>query len=350
MRFLFRLLVVLLALSGVVAGLVYLAHERASQPFKGYSEEEVFFTIAPGATSRAIARELDRAGVVEDERLFVAALRWRDASGRLQAGEYRFSEPLSTFEVIDRLVAGDVFYRAVTIPEGLTLRETAQHLEDRGVGDARAFEEAFTRGELIAELDGEAQELEGYLFPETYRFKRNPEPLEVASAMVARFMAVFDDVRRERARELGLSVREAVTLASVVEKESALDDERVLIASVFWNRLERGMPLQSDPTIIYALKREDDFDGNLRRAHLKMDSPYNTYVVAGLPPGPIASPGRGAIDAVLYPADTSYLFFVSKNDGSHHFSSTHREHTAAVRKYQVDYFRNQRRRQQGNDP
>jgi UPF0755 protein len=162
--------------------------------------------------------------------------------------------------------------------------------------------------------------------------------------MVSQFKDVFDEKRRARAKELGLTAREVVTLASVVEKETGVAEERPLIGSVFRNRLERGMPLQSDPTIIYALKLEGRYDGNLRRADLELDSPYNTYRVPGIPPGPIASPGEAALDAVLHPADTPYLYFVARNDGSHQFSATYAEHAAAVRRYQVEYFRRGRSR------
>jgi UPF0755 protein len=247
-------------------------------------------------------------------------------------------------EVIRRLVEGDVFYLAVTIPEGLTVLETAELLGRKGLGDSAELLEVFGRPTLIASLDPEAETLEGYLFPETYRFPRNPVPEDVASALVSRFLAVFDHTRQEQARELGLEVREVVTFASLVEKETGQAEERPLIASVFWNRLRRRMALQSDPTVIYELKRQGKFDGNLRKAHLKMNSPYNTYRNRGLPPGPIASPGRDAIDAVLNPAESTYLYFVSRNDGSHHFSKSFKEHRAAVRKYQIDYFRKRRRK------
>jgi UPF0755 protein len=165
--------------------------------------------------------------------------------------------------------------------------------------------------------------------------------------MVAQFEEVFDDDKRSKSKELGLTPRDVVTLASVIEKETGNADERPLIGSVVWNRLERGMPLAMDSTIIFALKRDGRYDGNLRRVDLEMDDPYNTYRVAGPPPGPIASPGEASIDAVLEPAETRYLYFVSKNDGSHHFSTSYREHVNAVRKYQVEYFRNRRRRRNG---
>ena len=331
----------------LTAGAATYGYHQATQPFKGYPGDEVFFTVRPGQASASIAGELESQGITRDRRLFVAVLWFRGETNRLQAGEYRFATPLSTVEVIDRLVEGDIHYLSVTVPEGLTCTETAELLSQNGLGDAEALRAAFARGELIASLDPEATDLEGYLFPETYQFPRNPAPEDVARAMVARFTSVFDDGRRAKAASLDMDARRIVTLASIVEKETGLAEERPLIASVFWNRLERGMPLQSDPTIIYGLKQQDRFDGNLRREDLGLESPYNTYRFPGLPPGPIASPGQAAIDAVLSPPETNYLYFVSKNDGSHHFSTTLRDHTNAVRRYQIDYFRQRRRERTG---
>jgi UPF0755 protein len=340
LKILLVLLVLLVAITGFVA---HRAYEMAHTPYKGY-DDDVFFTVDRGASGTSIARSLERVGVIEDERLFVAALHLRNETGRLQAGEYRFAEPLSTLEVVERLVSGDIYTFAVTVPEGLTVSETAGHLARNGVGEAAALEEVFQDVSFIADIDRDATDLEGYLFPTTYRFTRNPTPREVARMMVAQFEEMFDAGKRAKTEELGLSVREVVTLASIIEKETGNAAERPLIGSVVWNRLERGMALAMDSTIIYALKIQGRYDGNLRRVDLEMENPYNTYRVAGLPPGPIASPGEASIDAVLEPADTRYLYFVSKNDGSHHFSTTYREHTNAVRKYQVEYFRERRRR------
>ncbi len=344
MRLVAGLVAIALLLAAAVGGYAYYTYQKAHQPFKGYAEEEIFFTIKSGDSSTSVARALTAAGILIEERLFLQALWLRKAGGRLQAGEYRFSEPISTFEVIDRLVRGDVYYLSVTIPEGLTVSETASLLADKGLGELEAFQAAFVRTDLIASLDPEATNLEGYLFPETYRLPRRPVPQDVARAMVSRFEQVFDESHQEKAEELELSIREVVTLASIVEKETGQAEERPLIASVFWNRLRRGIALQSDPTIIYEMKLRGVYEGNLRRSDLELESPYNTYRIRGLPPGPIASPGRGSIDAVLDPPETRFLYFVSKNDGSHHFSTTLREHSAAVRKYQIEYFRNQRRR------
>lgn len=347
MRVVKALLVVLLLVAALAGYVGYRAYEMAHAPFRGYDDDEVFFTVDRGATGSGIGRALESAGVIEDDRLFVAALHLRGETGRLQAGEYRFAEPMSTLDVVARLVRGDIYTFAVTVPEGLTVRETAEHLAAKGISDAAALEEVFRDVSLVAHFDRDATDLEGYLFPTTYQFTRNPSPREVARMMVAQFEDVFDADKRSKGEARGLTAREVVTLASVIEKETGNAEERPLIGSVVWNRLERGMPLAMDSTIIYALKMQGRYDGNLRRVDLEMDNPYNTYRVAGAPPGPIASPGEASIDAVLEPADTRYLYFVSKNDGSHHFSTTYREHANAVRKYQVEYFRQRRRRRNG---
>jgi UPF0755 protein len=344
MRFL-KFLVLLLTLSAAGAGVVlYRAYTMAREPFRGYDENEVFFTVERGATGIRIGESLEERGIIRDRRLFLLALRFRGDGKTVQAGEYRFAEPLSTFDVLEKLVSGDTFTFAVTIPEGLNLLEIAALLAGRDLAEESAIRSAFEQGTLVADLDPEAHNLEGYLYPTTYRFARKVAPDELARTLVGQFKRVFDEGRRTEATKIGLTPRQVVTLASVIEKETGLPEERPLIASVFSNRLRIGMPLQSDPTIIYALELAGRFDGNLRRTDLELDSPYNTYRYPGLPPGPIASPGEASIRAVLEPAETSFLYFVSRNDGSHHFSSTYSEHVNAVRKYQVEYFRRKRRR------
>ncbi len=344
MRF-FKTLVLLLVLFAIGAGfLAYRAHTLAREPFRGYHENEVFFTVERGATGARIGASLEERGIIRDRRLFLLALRFHEDGGTVQAGEYRFAEPLSTFDVLEKLLSGDTFTFAVTIPEGLTLVETADLLAAKGLAEASAIEAAFEERTLVADLDRGALNLEGYLYPTTYRFPRSVAPEELARTLVSQFKRTFDEARRAEAEKLGLTPRQVVTLASVIEKETGLSEERPLIASVFWNRLRIGMPLQSDPTIIYALELAGRFDGNLRRTDLELDSPYNTYRFPGLPPGPIASPGEASIRAVLEPADTRFLYFVSRNDGSHHFSASYSEHVSAVRKYQVEYFRRGRPR------
>jgi UPF0755 protein len=232
----------------------------------------------------------------------------------------------------------------VTFPEGLTINAMAHLFERSGLGPAEAFTTAAGAVELVEDFDPKAPDLEGYLFPDTYALPRDATAAQLVGLMVARFREAFDNALREEGARRGLTVRQAVTLASLVEKETARADERAIVSAVYHNRLKRRMLLQCDPTIIYALEQAGTYDGNLRRRDLSLDSPYNTYRYAGLPPGPIAAPGRAALEAAVRPAESDYLYFVSRNDGSHVFASTLREHNANVREFQVQYFRDRRSR------
>jgi UPF0755 protein len=287
--------------------------------------------IEPGTNPKAVADLLQEAGAVSDADLFYWYARLSRAAEKLQAGQYRFP-PLSTpRDILDALVHGKVVYHRVTIPEGSTLREIAAILEESGLARADDILRLSRDPEFLASLDLEgAGSLEGYLFPETYYFRRNTRAQNLLRRMVLEFWRRFPESRRERARELGLSIHEVVTLASLIEKEAVMDDERPVIASVFYNRLKKGMPLQSDPTAVYDL---EDFSGPITREHLRRESPYNTYVHKGLPPGPICSPGEASIRAALDPAETKYLYFVSNNDGTHTFSARYRDHRRAVARY-----------------
>lgn len=340
----------LLLLAGAVLALAALAaafaarevDRRLAEPYRGYGAPEVFVDIEAGASTRAIGRRLAAAGVVRDELTFRAAA-WRDGRGaELQAGEYRFDRALSAMDVVEVMAAGRVHLRPITFPEGLIIEEMAEIFESAGLGARGAFAAAAGEVALVADLDGAAADLEGYLFPDTYSLPRGATAGDLVRAMVAQFRRTFDDGIRAEAAARGLTVREAVTLASLVEKETGRAGEHALVSAVFANRLRIGMPLQCDPTVIYALRRDGLYEGNLTRANLRHDSPYNTYVYGGLPPGPIAAPGRAALAAVAAPADVSYLYFVSRNDGSHAFANTLREHNRNVREFQVEYFRRRR--------
>jgi UPF0755 protein len=311
---------------------------RITERYKGYEGTEVFVTIPRGARVADIRRGLVEAGVVEGDLTMRAALLWSRKSNSLKAGEYRFDRPISALEVIDRLARGDVYTRRITFPEGLTLREMAQVFAMHGLGTADDFVRAASDPAAIHELDPSATDLEGYLFPETYTVSRTSSAADVVKEMVARFHDNFPEAARQRAQQEGLSVRQVVTLASLIEKETARSDERPLVSAVYRNRLKIGMGMQADPTIIYALQRAGRYDGNIHRADLTFDSPYNTYRYRGLPPGPIAAPGRASLDAALAPADVPFLYFVSKNDGSHVFAETLAEHNRNVQEYQVLYF------------
>jgi UPF0755 protein len=230
----------------------------------------------------------------------------------------------------------------MTFPEGLTVVEMSKIFESHGLGTAAAFVQAAQDPLPIADLDPAAKDLEGYLFPETYAVPRRTDAAKLVKLMVARFDKVLTPELRQAVAARKLTVRQVVTLASIVEKETAKADERTLVAAVYTTRLRIGMPLQCDPTVIYGLVKAHRYDGNIHKQDLSFDSPYNTYRYPGLPPGPIASPGRASIEAAIRPAAADYLYFVSRNDGSHEFSRTLEEHNRNVQKYQVQYFRDRR--------
>jgi UPF0755 protein len=329
----------------VVAGAALFGNElrrRLQEPYKGYTAAEQFVEIPQGAASAEIRRRLIDAGVVPDEFTFRAALWWSGRSRSLQAGEYRFDRPLSPIAVVEKIASGDVFTQRLTFPEGLTLAEMAKLYESRGFGTARAFLAAANNEALVKDLDPRATDLEGYLFPETYPLPRRADASQLISMMVERFRSSYDESLRARAEAQRLTTRQVVALASLIEKETAKADERPLVAAVYRNRMMRGMGMQADPTVVYALMKAGKYDGNIRRDDLSFDSPYNTYRYPGLPPGPIAAPGRASLEAAVTPAEVPYLYFVSRNDGSHVFATTLQEHNANVYRYQVVYFREQR--------
>jgi UPF0755 protein len=235
-----------------------------------------------------------------------------------------------------------VYLRSITFPEGLVISEMADIYEQQAFGAARDFVDAARHAALIADLDPAARNLEGYLFPDTYQLPLQAKAADLVALMVKQFRSVADAETMARVRARGLSTREWVTLASIVEKETGKDEERPLVAAVYANRTRIGMGLQCDPTVIYALRLAGQWNGNLTRDNLRIDSPYNTYRYAGLPPGPIASPGRASLQAASAPADVPYLYFVSRNDGSHAFASTLSEHNENVQKFQRGFFRQKR--------
>jgi UPF0755 protein len=343
MRLLRSLVLVLLLLVVAAAAAAVISVQRLSEPFKGYPGGEQFVDLRPGDGTPVITRKLVEAGVVRDRWTFRLAL-WRTGAARhLKAGEYRFDRPTSALNVVSRLARGDVYLRTVTFPEGLTIREMARIFESRGLGSATSFVGAAReQAELVHDFDPAARDLEGYLFPETYSLSRQAGAPELVRMMAARFEQVFPPALREAVQQRGLSVRQAVTLASLVEKETARPEERPTVAGVYLHRLRIGMALQCDPTVIYALELRNQYRGNLTRDNLLVDSPYNTYRYPGLPPGPIAAPGRASLEAVANAENVDYLYFVSRNDGSHVFASTLDEHNRNVRKFQVEYFRQKR--------
>jgi len=296
--------------------------------------QPALFEVEKGKGMAAVARGLEEAGLIRRRETFLGAYYLFHYPRGPKSGEYRFASPVRMQALLEALTAGRVYLHPVTVPEGLTGMEIASLLEEKRVLNSEEFLSAFSRTELISSWDPGAGDLEGYLFPETYHFTKNTEAHEAAARMVGQFKSVFDAGRRRRAEEMGWSVRDIVIMASLIEKETSLPEERELVSAVFHNRLKIGMKLDCDPTIIYALKKERGFDGDLKYRDLRLDSPYNTYRYPGLPPGPICNPGREALEAALYPAPEPFLYFVSKNDGSHHFSLSYREHRDAVRRFQ----------------
>jgi UPF0755 protein len=337
-----RSVTLVLAIVLAAGAAAWLAHQRFNQPYQGYDAGEQFVELAPGDGTQAIGRKLVEAGVVRDRNSFRAALWLTGSARRLKAGEYRFDRPMTVTEVVGKLARGEVYLRPITFPEGLTIREMARIFESRGLGRAADFVAASRNASLVSDLDPAARDLEGYLFPETYNLGRRAGAEELVRMMAARFHQVFGEELRAEARAHGLTVRQAVTLASLVEKETSREEERPMVAAVYLRRLRIGMALQCDPTVIYALSVAGRYDGNLTRDGLAFNSPYNTYRFPGLPPGPIASPSRSSLQAAAKPADADFLYFVSRNDGSHEFARTLDEHNRNVHKYQVLYFRAKR--------
>ena len=333
----------LLVLVVLVAGIgAWWAYSRVQAPYRGATGAETFVDIPPGIGPAGIGARLVNAGVVQDAWTFRAAVLISGRARELKAGEYRFDAPMTALDVVAKLARGDVYTRMLTFREGLTIAEMASVFEERGFGAAADFTTAAQNAALIRDLDPAARDLEGYLFPETYALPRRTPASVVVERMVAGFKKAFAAELRTAAAADGLTVRQAVTLASLVEKETASAAERPLVAAVYRNRMKIRMGMQADPTVIYALEKAGQYDGNLSREDLMFESPYNTYRYAGLPPGPIAAPGRAALEATVRPAAVDFLYFVSKNDGTHVFASTLADHNRNVQRWQVEYFRQRR--------
>lgn len=288
--------------------------------------------IRPQSSSLKIAGALKDAGVIRSRLAFLAVAVARGTYRRLLPGEYEFAPGIPLLEIMRRLEQGRGLVHQVTVPEGYAALQIAELLSEKGLVDRGRFVSLVRDRAILERLKVEGDSLEGYLFPDTYRLVKGLSEEAIMQRMVRRFQEVFGPEQQARARELEMSVPEVVTLASLIEREARVPEERPLISAVFHNRLRRGMPLQSDPTVMYGLSR---FRGRLTKANLQSPSPYNTYLRQGLPPGPIANPGRASIVAALYPVSSRYLYFVSKNDGTHAFSTNLREHDTRVRRYQM---------------
>jgi UPF0755 protein len=283
-----------------------------------------------GYSLKRIATEMESRRTIADARFFVLLARLQGAENKVKAGIYQFSDGATPLEILRRLVAGDVFMQRFAVPEGYSSYQVAELLEGRGLFRKEAFLKACRNRELLAELGIRGESVEGYLYPSTYDITPKMSEADMVRMMVKRFDEVYGRKFAAQVAASGMSRHFAITLASIIEKETALSHERPLIASVFLNRLRMGMPLQSDPTAVYKVRA---FPGKVSRKDIQRPSPYNTYMINGLPPGPIGNPGSEAIEAVLNPADTRYLYFVAKKDGAHFFSTSLDEHNRAVRKY-----------------
>lgn len=319
----------------VVAG-AFFFWKAMTTPYKGFQGESARVEVRKGMPTGTIMKRLQRAGVLRDDFIPLVYLKTFRRGDSLKAGVYEFHGSESATAVLDKIIRGEVLLKSVTIREGLDRFAVAALMVEAGFGTLDEWEKATSDPEPIKDLDPDAESLEGYLFPDTYRLTPRTPVRAVVATMVANF-------RKHFGSELafiqnGLSVHESVTLASIVETEARLDQERPVIASVYLNRHRKGMMLQADPTVIYAMKLAHRWNGNIRRADLHIDSPYNTYARRGFPPGPIANPGVASLRAAISPAETQYLYFVARNDGSHVFSSTLAEHNHNVQVYQKQFF------------
>ena len=326
------IIIIFLFLSITILSCLYLDLQiYANQPAAVKTAEKAVMVL-PGQGFKAFAQRLHQDGIIEHPSKFELLARFKGDDKIIKAGEYTLSSTMPPSTILSILVNGKVRLHKFTVPEGYNLKQIAALVSKSGYATDDDFLKAATNAALVHAMEIDAETFEGYLFPDTYRFPKGSSPETIISTMVKRFWSVFKPEWKNRAKTLKLSIHQVATLASLIEKETGAAFERPLIASVFHSRLKRRMRLESDPTVIYGLK---DYNGNITRKHLSMPTPYNTYTISGLPPGPIASAGIDAIKAALYPADTQFLYFVSKKDGTHQFSTNFKDHSRAVKKYQL---------------
>lgn len=292
----------------------------------------VFFEIAPGKPFRAVAQDLEKAGLIRYWWSMEVLGRIRRGTAVINTGEYELSHSMNTVDIMQRLTSGETYKRRVTVREGVSMWSIGQLLNDAGLRVKSNFDKIVVDPQIIGSLGIQAQSLEGYLFPETYFFSRPITALQIVQKMVGESNKHWPEEYARRAEEIGLSRHEVLTLASIIEKEAKIASEQPLISSVIHNRLKAGMKLQVDPTVIYGIP---EFNGNLTKEDLERPSPYNTYRNYGLPPGPIANPGAGAIKAALFPAESAFIYFVADGTGGHVFSATLAEHNEAVHRFQI---------------
>ncbi len=301
-----------------------------NQPIGGPSQPHLI-DIPPGTPFTQVSRFLHQNHLIGSEWFFTLLGRVQGVDRKIIPGEYELHAGMRPTALLEKLVKGEVYQHALTIPEGYNVVQIADILDQKNLARKEDVLQLIRDQAFIRSLNIQASTLEGYLFPDTYLFSRYTPPEFIIRSFVKRFHEMVIPELKDQATRMGMTFQEVLTLASVVEKETGMASERPLVSGVFHNRLQRGIPLQSDPTVIYAI---DSFDGNIRKGDLSVNSPYNTYKVRGLPPGPIANPGLAAIHAALYPTQTDFVYFVARNDGSHQFSVTLAEHNKAVEKFQ----------------
>ena len=322
-----------LLLVGIFSLLVFILNLRhyADRPASAETKQMIV-NIPAGQAFSATAESLFAAGIIRSPFKFRLIARLKGYDKQLKAGEYILSASMPPIKILEKLVKGTVKLYKLTVPEGLNIYQVAELVAKEGMAEQKAFVEMATDTAFASASGISNGNFEGYLFPETYYFPKNVSVKTIISTMVRRFRQVFRPEWKDRSKQLGFSIHQVVTLASIIEKETGAPFERPLISSVFHNRLRKKMRLESDPTVIYGL---ESFDGNLNRKHLETFTPYNTYRIKALPPGPIANPGQASLEAALYPANTKYIYFVSKKDSTHQFSTNLKDHNQAVRKYQL---------------
>ncbi len=326
-------------LLGVAGGWFFWRARRT--PSKGYDEPQTRVEVRRGQNTATILEKLQKAGVLRDQWVPLVYMKVFRRNDSLKAGVYQFEKALPPVDVIDKLVRGEVILKNITVREGLDRFAVARLFAAEGLGTEEEWNRVTGEADLIRDLAPDAESLEGYLFPDTYKFDPGTTAGTIVKAMVANF-------RKNWGNELatittGLTPHQTVTLASIVETEARLPQERPIVASVYLNRVRQRMLLGADPTVIYAMKLAGRWNGNIRKADLQMESPYNTYRTPGLPPGPIANPGLASLRAAAAPATTPYLYFVARNDGSHVFATNNAEHNRNVERYQRQYFRDKRK-------
>ena len=321
----------------LAAGAGYFFWRALTSPYKGFAGPVKDVEVRKGERTAVILRHLREQGILRDEYvplIYIKVVRYGES---IKAGIYEFSRPISAAGVVEKLIRGEVIFKSVTIREGLDRFAVGRLFAAEGFGQPEAWDRLTGDPEGIRDLAPEATSLEGYLFPDTYKFSPGTPPRTIVLAMLQNF-------RRHFSGEMayittGLNLHQTVTLASIVELEAKLPQERALVASVYANRLRHHMLLDADPTVIYALKLAHRWDGNIHKGDLQIDSPYNTYRFPGLPPGPIANPGLASLQAAAAPAKTEFLYFVARHDGSHAFSTNINEHNRNVQRYQVQWYR-----------